>query len=1039
MKKNLLFLLSLLLLFWSETQAQNRTITGKVTASEDGSPIPGATVQVKGSSIATNTDAEGSFSIQASSSQTLVFSFVGFANSEQSVGNRSVINVSLDTDLKLLDELVVTGVAGATSRKKLTVSVAKVGGDKLSIVPATSAAGALTGKVAGLKTSAGGGSPGANVDLLLRGDNNLNTSSAPLLLVDGIILTGSLADLNVDDIESIEVVKGAAAAALYGSRAGNGVIAVTTKRGSSGSINKTDIVVRNEIGSSQIAKYLETAESHVYALADDWQTAQGRYTKYKGVTYPADYAGGGYDPRITGSRSIDTDGYMDNPYGVYRDMQSDIFRTGTNLTNFVSVSNRTDRGNVYLSFENNLQQGVMKLTDGYNRQNFRINVDHHLTKWLKVSASNLFLNRTTNTPSQSNGIFYNIARLEKDVDVFAKNPDGQPYYVRFNHFNDETENPLYYLYKRKQEAKTRRWLANYSANVRLTSWADLDLTQTMEISNFREEIINPMDTWQRSGGVIEDNYQKYSGGSISHSTNESKTANSQFTLNLNRKFGDLSTRAKLSYLYENRHYESNYMYGQKFVISGIENFKNIRSEDITSGDSYQEDERAQNYFAILGLDYKDRYLFDGMYRYDGSSLFGPDARWNSYYRLSGAYRISEDVKINGIDELKVRVAHGTAGIRPNFAWQYEVYSLSSGNTSPSQKGNRLLKPSTTAETEIGINVDFLKKFTFEATYAMSVTKDQFLNVPLVAFLNDGFPNQWQNAGEVKSNTFEFTLGANWYKKKDFSWNTNIVFSKVNQKITKLPIPPYSPGGQDLNGDQGNLFRIAEGEVYGAIYGYKMIRTLEEMAQQLPEGKTIGDYEINSDGYVVPKGSQGTASEMPIKKLNADGTPWYGKIGNGNPDFIAGITNTVTYKNFQFYLLLDWKQGGDIYNGKEQRLAFNNVSKRQDMTNVPQDKKKVASYIGSNTGFYDANNANAYWVEDGTYVKVRELAIGYNLPSRWVKGFSKGINARLIGRNLLTFTNYSGYDPEVGSIRFPVDGIYANPLYRQYAFSLTLNF
>jgi hypothetical protein len=240
-----------------------------------------------------------------------------------------------------------------------------------------------------------------------------------------------------------------------------------------------------------------------------------------------------------------------------------------------------------------------------------------------------------------------------------------------------------------------------------------------------------------------------------------------------------------------------------------------------------------------------------------------------------------------------------------------------------------------------------------------------------------------------------------------------------------------------------MFYIKQGEVYGVIYGYRMVRSLEEMSAQLPAGKVIGDYEVNSDGYVVPKGSQGSATEMPIKKLNADGTPWYGRIGNGNPDFVAGITNTLNWKGFQLYLLLDWKQGGDIYNGKEQRLAFNNVSIRQDMSNVPSSLKKVAAYIGSNAGFYDANNANAYWVEDGTYLKVREVALGYNVPSRALGGLFngaiKGVNARVIGRNLLTFTKYSGYDPEVGTIRMPFDGIYANPIYRNFAFSLSLTF
>ncbi len=1037
MKEKLLFTLCFLLLSAGFALGQTRNISGRVTSSDDGSNLETVTVTVKGTSTATVTDANGNYSINASSNQTLVFTFVGYATVEESVGNRSVINVSMVSDVQQLSEVIVSGVAGATDRRKMTVSVTKVSADKLNIVPATSASTALSGKVSGLRTSGVRGTPGAAADILLRGDNNLNVGSGPLILVDGTILSGTLADINVDDVESIEVVKGAAASALYGSRAGNGVISVITKRGRNLNMNTTSINVRNEIGTEQLAKYLKTSESHYFALADDWETAKGKYTKYKGANYPADYMGEGYDPRITGNRSVDPDGYMDNPFGVYRDEQKEFFRTGTSMTNYVSVANRTERNNVFLSFENNQQEGAVKYADGYKRQNFRFNIDQQLYSWLKVSASNLFINRSIGAPSE-NALFYNIGRLEKDVTLKANNPDGQPYYVRFNQWNEETVNPLYTMYKQKTKNNTRRWMSNFTGNLKFTEWANLDLTHTIEVINQRTETINPMDTWQRSGGTLDTKGMSYTGGNMSQGSNETKTNNTQITLNLSEEFGDLDVRAKLSYLYENRHYNSHSLSGSQFVVAEIENLNNFQTAT-TNTSSYIDNERAQNYFAILGLDWKDKLLLDGMYRYDGSSLFGPDARWNSYYRVSGAYRISEDVSINGIDELKVRAAYGTAGIRPSFAWQYEVYSLSNGNTSASQKGNTFLKPSTTREAEFGLNVEFLRKFNFEATYANSKTEDQFLNVPLIPFLNDGFSSQYQNAGSISSHTFEVSLGANWVRNDNFTWSSNVVFSKSRSKITSLPIAPYMTPGQQSNGDQ-NMFYIKEGEVYGAMYGRKHVRSLEELGQQpLAAGKSIGDYEVNNDGYVVPKGSQGTLQEMPVLKLDETGAIWFGKIGDGTPDFVAGITNNFTWKGFQLYVLLDWKQGGDIYNGKDQRLSFNWVSAKQDMTNVPAGQKKVAAYWGSNAGFYDSNNGNQYWIEDGTYVKLREVSLGYTLPTSILGPHIKGVTGRIIGRNLLTFTNYSGYDPEVGSLRFPVDGIYANPIYRNVAFSLSLNF
>lgn len=1023
MKKNLLLVFGFLLCF-GVSFGQSKAIKGKVIATEDGSAIPGVTVQIKGTNIATQTDVNGDYTISASSGQALLFSFIGFNVLEEAVGNKTVINVSLSTDLKALDEVIVSGVAGATSKKKMTVSITKVGEAQLSAVPASSLSSALAGKVAGLKSSSGSGAPGQSVDLLLRGDNVLNVSASPLIILDGMIMNGSLADINVDDVESMEVIKGAAASALYGSRAGSGVIAITTKRGKSGNFGKPKITVRNEVGFQNLQHHLETAESHPFALASDWEQYKGQYTKYAGVTYPAGYSGSGFNPGISGTRGADADHYLDNPYGVYRDLPGEVFRTGQNVTNYVGLSHRTEKNNIFLSFENNKQEGVVELRDGYQRQNFRFNIDQNVTKWLRLSATNLFINRNVQGPA---GIFYNIARMEKDVDLLAPNSDGQPYNLRVNHFNGEVVNPLYNLYKQKDLQKSRRWMGNYTANIEFAKWINLDLTQTLEYENWRREIVNPKDTWNTAG--------LYTNGNLDQRTSETITKNSQFTLNMAEKLGDLSLRGKLSYLYENRSYVYNRIFASQFVVSGIEEFNNFKT--ISLGDSQKEIERAQNYFAILGLDWKDKILFDGMVRYDGSSLFGPESRWNPYYRLSAGYRLSEDVKIDGIDELKIRVAHGTAGIRPNFAWQYEVYDLVNGVASATQKGNRFLKPSTTEETEIGLNVDFLKKFNFEAVYAHSNTKNQFLNVPLIPFLNDGFNSQWQNAGVVQSNTIEFTLGANWISKKDFSWNTNFVFSRVRQKITELPIPDYWLGNGP-SGDQ-SLFRIREGESYGAIYGRRMVKTLDEMSRQLPAGKGISEYVVNSEGYVIPAGTEGTTRELPIL-YQENGQVWMGKIGDGNPNFNVGIANTLKYKDISFYVLLDWKQGGDIYNGNDQRLAFNLISKKMDMTGVAEGQKKAYDYWF--TGMYDLNNGNEYWVEDASYLKVREVAIGYTLPNRITKGFLNGaidgVTLKVVGRNFLTFTKYSGYDPEVGTLRQPLDGIGANPNYKNVAFSLSFN-
>lgn len=1012
-------------------------MTGTVTDKSDGLPLPGVSVKVKGTNIGTSTGGDGRYSIRVpQANNTLVLTYIGYSTQEASIGSNGVVNVQLLTDAKQLSEVIVTGVAGATTKEKLTVSVTKISEERLNAVTGTSLAGALSGKVAGIKASSASGTPGASVDIQLRADNNLNNvGSGPLILIDGVIYTGSLADVNADDVSSMEVVKGAAASALYGSRAGNGVIAITTKRGSSIGMNTVKVNVRNEVGMQEIANTLDLSTHHPFALATDYQQYSGQFTKYAGVTYPAGYKDSGYSPLISGNRVPKADHYMDNPYGVTRNQQNDFFNNGINYANFVSMTSRTEKTGVYASFENNSQEGIIEMTDGYKRQNFRFNVDQQIAPWLKFSTSNLLINTKTEYPGSGGGIFFNIALAEPDGNLLQANPDEQPYYLRFNHWSGETVNPLYTLYKTERNNKRFNWIGNFALNARLAPWANVDVSHSIERSNYRYRNYNPKDTWTPTGGTAATNGMSYTNGNLQDYSQEGNSQNTQATLNLIQDFGDLTMRGKLSYLYENRRSEDYQVLASQFGVAAIPTYDNFPL--INDAASYSETERAQNYFAILGLDYKDKFLLDGMYRYDGSSLFGSAERWNPYFRVSGAYRISQDITIPGIDELKVRAAYGTAGIRPGFAWQYETFTLNNGSASAVQRGNQNLKPSKTAETEVGLNIDFLKNFSFEAVYAQSTTDDQFLNVPLLGFLNNGFTRQYQNAGSVESKTLEFSLGANWMKKKDFSWSSNIVFARIRQQITDLPIAPYVFGDTDGGGQQ--MFYIKGNEAYGAMYGHTWVKSLDQMSKQLPTGKTIADYEVNSRGFVVPAGSQGKITEKAIKQLDDKGAILFDKIGDGNADFNMGLANTFNYKGATLYFLLDLKKGGDIYNAKGQWLTRDLRNPEMDMSGVAQSDKKAYDYF---LNFYDVNTPNSYWVEDGTYLKLREVAMGYTFPLKSLNVFGgvvKSITAKVVGRNLLTFTGYSGYDPEVGSLRQPYDGTYKYPNFRNYAFSLSMDF
>lgn len=1035
--KKLLFLIVLFVFAGVTTiWAQAKVITGTVTSSVQGEgPIPGVSVAVPGTTLGAFTDLNGKYTLTVpANARTLHFSFIGMKSADITIGDKSVIDLTMDLDLLNLDEVIVTGVAAGTPRKKLAVSVERIDETKLKEVYASSAASALQGKVSGLTIISSTGEPGSAATILVRGATQITGSQAPLIILDGAIMEGTLGDINVDDIESIEVVKGASASALYGSRAGNGVIAVTTRRGNLLAEGKTEVIVRNEYGINRLAKKYNLATHHQYNLAADG--AGFSYTRYEGVTYPSDYPGYG-NAGVTGSRSMKANQYLDNPYARLYDHETEIFPGSEFYTNYVSVGSNLGKTNFLVSFENNRQAGLVAETDGYKRNSFRLNVDHKLSPKLSLSATNLYVKSSTQDPGGANkyngGVFFNTLLIEPDVDFNAPNPDGQPYLFIPNQWQEEQESPIYNLWKVEDLTKRDRILGAYQAKYNMTPFLNLEGKYAFEFSLGDYTTYNPYDTYARGGeGPV------YSQGSYYRASSSDFSQNFQTTLNFSQKFGDFNTRAKLSYLFEKEAYKSHSASGYDFSLGGVPTFDAISGNKSIS--SYQDVIIAKNYFAILYLDFKDKYIFDGMYRYDGSSLFGSEARWNPYFRVSGAWRITEDIKIPGVQELKLRAAYGTAGQRPGFANQYEVMSISGGLTSKSQLGNVNLKPSLSKEWEIGLNFDFLNRFSLEITRSITNTDDQILLVPL-AVQYGGWPSQWQNAGSLNSKVWEASLNAAVVRKSNLTYNIGFIFDQIRTEITKLTVPPFQTGpeGQEAN----KCFYIREGEVFGAMYGYRFVKTLDDLVPQLAATDNISNYVVNSDGYVIPKGTEGTTAEVPIKKRDEDGALWYGKIGDSSPKFKIAMTNNFSYRGFGLYALLEWKNGGDIYNKSGQWLTRDDRHGMMDQYGKPDYLKKTLTYYKT---FYDVNEFNAFWVEDGSYLKVREVALSYTITASALtgvmKGYIKGIKLSILGKNLYTLTKYSGYDPEVattdGTQYFSYDFM-GYPNYRSFAGSIELKF
>jgi hypothetical protein len=529
-------------------------------------------------------------------------------------------------------------------------------------------------------------------------------------------------------------------------------------------------------------------------------------------------------------------------------------------------------------------------------------------------------------------------------------------------------------------------------------------------------------------------------------------------------FGSATVRntTKLAYVYEDQTATNFALTASKFTVLAVPEFTAVDNTQLLPGSS-NVSIRNKNYYAITGFDINDRYLFDGLVRRDGSSLFGPESRWQNYYRISGAYRVSQDFHISGIDELKLRASYGTAGLRPQFDAQYETFSLSGGIPTKHTLGNTALRPAHSGELEVGANMDFLSRFSAEYSYSRKTTRDQILLVPLSSAT--GYINQWQNAGTLLGITHELSLGVVLANKPEFSWQLNIAADHTRQWITALSTAPYLVGPDYAgNNDVTQMFRIAPGQTFGVIYGTKIVRSYAELctdpakaAQCVPGGLWAPDsVVINEDGYLVRKSSYHTKNERFLTFVDGSGNKVV-QIGDVNPDFNASFTTNLRFKGFSAYALVDWTQGGNIYNATRQWPFFENRDRIVDQSHKPAvnctgsvdptcpystGKKPIEYY----QALYNGINPIDFFVEPGTYVKIKELNVSYTFSRNQLEGLHLGVNSLrigVIGRNLFTFTKYSGYDPEVAGLSgdpfsFRIDG-FSYPNYRTFTGFMEINF
>ena len=996
MKRSLLFVVAWMLFLSSF--AQEKVISGKVTSSEDGTPVPGVNVLVKGTTIGTATDGDGAYKISVpSGSTTLILSFIGFKTTEVEIGNRSIVDIAIESDATQLSEVVVVGY-GTQLKQDMTGNIVSVNGKDIQNVPVPSFEQAIQGRASGVFVEAGNGKLGQGIKVRVRGSSSVSAGNQPLYVVDGIPITSSsqasaggetnpLTDLNPTDIESIEILKDASASAIYGSRAANGVVLITTKRGKSG---KTNFTIGYQTGISEATGHREwlNTEEYVELFTESngglTNSLIRRFNRY------------GADPlALTNPASNNTPheswavpgapGYVDTKW------EDQVLKKGGINQFDLSASGGTDKTRFYVSGSWSDQQGIL-IGNNLKRLSGRVNLDHQATEKLSLGVNFNLTNTTTRRLSDDNA-------FSTPMQIIALSPMTPPIDPRTGLIsgvlNPETglpnsNYPLYYNpmidneYSERQTSVFRSLggaYADYKFNSALSIRAEVgyDLLTQHEERYYGKEA-------SRNTGAPNGEAQDVWTQIFNYTTNTYLRFEKSLSGNQN-----LEAIAGMSYQESNRDYS--FLQGQQFPSNSYKEL--ISSAKIIGGNSQETAFSFLSYFARANYKLKDRYLIGFSGRVDGSSRFGADNRYGFFPAVSAGWIMTEESFLSEnstLSFLKFRASYGLTGNAEigNFASR-GLYSGDAGyggvpGQRPSQLANPDLGWETTAQLDIGFDYGFFNnRLTGEIDYYEKKTSDLLLEVNLQG--SSGYESQVKNVGNMENKGFEFVLNSN-NLVGDLKWTTSFNFAHNINKVTNLQ-------GQVIQGDFLN--RAIEGEPIGVFFGPKY-------AGVDPANGDALYYTRDTNGELITTNDYNAAEYMVL--------------GNPNPDYIGGLNNTFTYKGIDFSFLFQGVFGNQVYNGGGKFMSangdfFDNQTKDQlrrwqnpgDITDVPQ-----ARLFGAN-----GTGESSRYLSDASYVRLKTVTLGYNFPTSMLsRAHLTKVRIYASAQNLLTFTDYEGWDPEVNS-------------------------
>ncbi len=1058
--------------------AQSRTVGGTVTDAK-GQPLVGVTVLTQaeggGNPVGTTTDASGRYTLKVpDGAKELNFSYIGYNDVKEPIGTRTRIDASLEESSVMMEEVVAIGYA-KVKRKDVTGSTVSVSGKDLAQIPVMTAAQALQGKAAGVNIVTANGAPGAGVNVTIRGGTSITQSTKPLYIVDGFEMDDALTAIDINDIETIDVLKDASATAIYGARGSNGIILITTKSAQKG---KTQVSYNTYFAFDVLSKKLDVlSDVEEYANYQyELTNLSGNLHRFSSV-YDDDY-GSDQEDFYTGAYQR-----MANRYGGLRgvDWQDRLFG-GSAMTQShnVNIMTGTDKTQVMLSYNYNGQDGLLS-NHGVYKNTFRAKVNSELYKGIRIDLNTSFSNKKTEGGGAYSGMKSVLMQPIDGGTMFTRDqllntqtyPDYSSLDGNFDTANPIVANEASTSLKRARSFNvnaglefdflkhfTWRTAGSYSwSQTKGTSFADEN--STAYIMNSETEGIN--------GGINNKESYRY------QITN---------TLNYNQTFND---KHKLGIL---AGHEVSYSESEEVDLKlNLFPFPNFGLDDIKGSNVKEKTSKhghggLVSFFARANYSYDERYLLTATVRADGSAKFAPGNRWGVFPSVSAAWRISEedffkDSKVsNVIDGMKLRVGYGTTGNCNIDSYMYLTkisqtdYPMNNNEGFPAyvpgtELGNKDLKWETVIAANVGLELAmFRNRLNITAEWYNNQSNDLLMKCTIPT--STGYKSQYQNIGKMRNRGWEVSINTVNVQAKNFRWTSDLNLSFNRSKVVSLEKGQTEKTFVEGGNRSGTVTYYANvGRSLGDMYGYKYegVYTTDDFIE-LTDGRLI-----LRDGVVKPYGdAMPQPGDMKFAADNEDGTQFTRKmvkIGNGTPDCVGGFNNTFMFFGVDLTVFMKFSIGNDVYNATKHSLSpyasFQNIPtefndyyrlidpatgmKAASLARLrelnPNEKGRTWSLSNNNTAMI--TYPSSYFVEDGSYLRIGQITLGYTFPKKWMQKIRIS-NARIYFtvNNVATITGYSGYDPEVSSandhpIITPGYDSSAYPRARSYVAGLNLTF